>query len=101
MKSRVGTMACGAPLSEMPCGCRLEVADLSGSPASRARLYALGILPGAELERCQTCDGKGSVCVRVRQSSLVLGGNLAESIVCRALEERERLPVNSEQRRVS
>ncbi|MDL2291107.1 ferrous iron transport protein A [Desulfovibrio sp. OttesenSCG-928-F20] len=65
----------------MPPGCPLLVTDLKGSPALRSRLYAMGILPGTELELCQGCD-RGSVCVRVRQCSLVLGESLANAIYC-------------------
>lgn len=70
-------------LLDMPSGCPLLVEDLQGSPSIRSRLYSMGILPGTELEvRCQAC-GKGSVCVRVRQCSLVLGEAMARAIRCR------------------
>jgi ferrous iron transport protein A len=71
----------------MPCGCRLRVSNLAGSPSSRSRLYAMGILPGAEMEVCQSGGGTGSVCVRVRQSSVVLGEKLARSIYCRMIDD--------------
>jgi ferrous iron transport protein A len=80
---------CGIPLVDMPCGCKLRVSDLSGTPSSRSRLYALGILPGTEMELCQPGDGAGNVCVRVRQSSLVLGESLAKSIFCRVIDEND------------
>ena len=80
-------ISCDTPLVDMPCGCKLRVSDLSGTPSSRSRLYALGILPGVEMEVCWPGDGTGNVCVRVRQSSLVLDESLARSIFCRAIDE--------------
>lgn len=73
-----------APLLDMPSGSRLMVEELTGSPALRSKLYAMGILPGTEIEVCRQSCGKGSVCVRVRQCSLVLGESLARAIHCRA-----------------
>jgi ferrous iron transport protein A len=66
----------------MPCDCGLQVEELIGSPSLRSRLYAMGILPGTEIElRARSC-GDGNVCVNVRQCSLVLGESLARAIVC-------------------
>ena len=42
----------------------------------------MGILPGTEMELCDRPRGDGSVCVRVRQCSLVLGESLARAILC-------------------
>lgn len=69
-------------LLDMPSGCTLRVEELTGSPSMRSRLYALGILPGTEMEVCGRACAKGAVCVRVRQSSLVLGEGMARSISC-------------------
>jgi len=41
------------------------------------------------MEVCQPGDGTGNVCVRVRQSSLVLGESLAGTIFCRAVDEND------------
>lgn len=71
-----------ACLLQMPCGHKLRVDDLRGSPSLLARLYALGILPGTELELCKPAEECGSVCIRVRQSSLVLDASVAEGIYC-------------------
>lgn len=73
-----------APLPEMPCGCKLRVEELGGSPSLRSKLYAMGILPGTEMELCHQACGRGSVCVRVRCCSVVLSECLAKSIFCRA-----------------
>jgi len=83
------TAASDAPLTEMPCGCKLRVLDLVGSPALRSRLYAMGILPDTEMEVCQSGNGAGNVCVRIRQSSLVLSEDLAKSIYCRAITDND------------
>ena len=79
--------SCAIPLSDMPCGCRLRVSDLTGSPATRSKLYAMGILPGTEMEVRQSGDGAGGICVRVRQSSLVLGESLARSVYCSVIDD--------------
>ena len=89
MDSQTGNSHGGSPLPDMPCGCRLEVADLTGSPLLRAKLYAMGIFPGTDMKICHSCERHGSVCVRVRQCSLVLGESLARSIFCRAIGENE------------
>lgn len=89
MTSQVINKGRAAPLPDMPRGCKLEVADLCGSPSLRSRLYAMGILPGTEMELCCCHEGGGSVCVRVRQSMLVLGESLANAIFCREIFENE------------
>lgn len=76
-------------LLDMPCGCMLRVEELTGSPSARSRLYSMGILPGTEMELCRQSCNKGSVCVRVRGTSLVLCENMAKSILCRAADENE------------
>jgi len=71
-----------ASLLDMPPGCPLHVMDVKGSPSLRSKLYSMGILPGAELELCRQACGRGSVCVRVRQCSLVLDDSMAQAIFC-------------------
>ncbi|MDL2316662.1 FeoA domain-containing protein [Desulfovibrio sp. OttesenSCG-928-A18] len=81
--------ACGSPcLLDMPCGQKLRVEELVGNPAVRSRLYSLGILPGTIMEVCKPCNGN-CVCVRVRQSSLVLGESMAEAVHCFPIDEYE------------
>lgn len=79
------------PLSllEMPSGCTLFVEELVGSASLRSRLYSMGILPGTEMELCRGGCGRGNVCVRVRQCSLVLGEAMARAIYCRPADGRE------------
>lgn len=89
MNRQPDAQCCGTPLLNMPCGSRFMVEDVSGAPAVRSKLCALGILPGTEIEVCRHGKGAGAVCVRVRQSSLVLGENLARSIYCRAIGAQE------------
>jgi Fe2+ transport system protein FeoA len=69
-----------ASLLEMPSDCGLRVEELTGSPSQRSHLYAMGILPGTEMELCARACGAGSVCVRVRQCSLVLGESMAKAV---------------------
>jgi len=77
------------PLLDAPRGCKLRVEELIGSPSVRSRLYSMGILPGTEMELCRGGCGGGSVCVRVRQCSLVLGEGMAKAIFCRPADENE------------
>lgn len=76
-------------LLDMPSGCALRVEELTGSPAVRAKLYAMGILPGTEVELCRQAYGTGSVCLRVRQTSLVLCETMAKCIFCKEANEIE------------
>ena len=69
-------------LLDAPRGRKLRVEQLNGSREIRSRLYALGILPGTELEVYNAARGKGCVCVRVRAGSLVLGESMAEAVCC-------------------
>lgn len=78
--------SCSASLLDMPAGCKLKVEELVGSPSVRSKLYAMGILPGTEVEVSRQACGKGSVCIRVRQCSLVLGEGMAKCIFCRTLD---------------
>lgn len=69
-------------LLDMPAGQRLLVRGLNASAPERAKLCALGIFPGAEMEVCQSSCGKGGVRVRVRRSSLFLSEEMARSVHC-------------------
>lgn len=72
-----------APLFDMPEGKPLQIADVQGSPDLRSKLYAMGLLPGTPIKICNRSCGQGSLCVRVRHCSLVIGEALARAIVCR------------------
>ena len=65
-----------------PRGRKLRVERLGGSKEIRSRLCSMGILPGTKLEVSRSARGQGCVCVRVRQSSLVLGESMAEAVCC-------------------
>ncbi len=69
-------------LLNAPRGRKLRVARLDGTREIRSRLCSMGILPGTELEVSKAARGKGCVCIRVRQGSLVLGESMAEAICC-------------------
>lgn len=69
-------------LLDAPAGRKLRVERLNGSREIRSRLYSMGILPGTEVEVYNAARGKGCVCVRVRQGSLVLGESMAEAVCC-------------------
>lgn len=72
-----------APLFDMPEGRPLRITDVQGSPELRSKLYAMGILPGTIIKICNRSCGQGSLCVRIRHCSLVIGEALAKAIVCR------------------
>lgn len=73
-------------LLDVPCGKKLRVQELTGTPSIRSRLYSLGILPGTEMEVCKN-GGSQCVCVRVRQSSVVLGDGMAEAVYCSPVDD--------------
>ncbi|AAS97046.1 FeoA family protein [Nitratidesulfovibrio vulgaris] len=66
-------------LREAPAGSRVRVNRLCDCPRDRGRLCALGITPGSEIE---VCSQAGGCCVRVRESSFVLGDSLACTVLC-------------------
>ena len=66
-------------LLNAPCRRKLRVAGLDGPRDVCARLCALGILPGVELEIPEAAHG-GNVRVRVRQGTLVLGESMASAV---------------------
>lgn len=69
-------------LLDMPAGQTLLVHDLNASAPERAKLCALGIFPGAEMEICRASRGKDGVRVRVRRSSLFLSEGMARAVHC-------------------
>jgi ferrous iron transport protein A len=68
------------PLAEASPGRRVKVKRISGGRGLCARMAALGIYPGAELELlCAGCD---SPClVRVRGGTLSLGKGVSDKIL--------------------
>lgn len=69
-------------LRDIPAGKTVRVHSLTADKAARARLCALGILPGTRLEVCDNCTGGGMRRIRVRGSSLVIGDCMAEGVEC-------------------
>ncbi|HOV87661.1 MAG TPA: FeoA family protein [Syntrophobacteraceae bacterium] len=73
--------ACGAqPLSRAQAGRRLKVAGIAGGRHVCARMAAMGIYPGVEMELL--CAGCGSPClVRVHGGTLSLGAGVSHKIL--------------------
>lgn len=67
-------------LSELPDGVRVRVRELRGGRHLRARLYALGLVPGTEITLCD--HGDSSCRIQVRDTCLVLDGESADSVLC-------------------
>ena len=66
------------PLCRFRPGMRVRVADLDGCRHARAKLYAMGLTPGTELEVVSA--GNGPCRLKVRGTDLVLGRGLSEKI---------------------
>ncbi len=82
--SRCGTEGVGrdsvVPLSQAPAGRRLLVQRIEGGRNLCARMAALGIYPGAELE--VLCAGCNRPClVKVHGSTLSLGAGVSNKIL--------------------
>jgi ferrous iron transport protein A len=77
----VQSTKCGAlPLCEAKTGNRLKVTCIEGGRKLCARMAAMGIYPGAEVELL--CAGCGSPClIRVHGSTLSLGAGISEKIL--------------------
>ena len=77
-----GSSHCGwsLRLDQANPGCRFRVAKISGGRHLCARMAAMGIYPGSELELlCAGCD---SPCVvRVKGGTLSLGKGISENIL--------------------
>ncbi len=76
-------------LSDVPAGRVVRVQSLKEDCPARARLYALGILPGTELEVGMECCGRGMRRIRVRNSSVILDEQMTDGIECVTLTENE------------
>ena len=69
----------GLPLSHARAGTRLRVTGLEGERGECARMAALGIYTGAELELvCSACDAP--CVIRVRESTVSLGAGVCRRI---------------------
>ena len=80
----------GCRTEEMPLSCAkqgevLEVVRIHGGEALRAKIMALGIIPGAAISLLQAGRGR-PVVVAVGGSRLVLDGKSAESVGVRRRE---------------
>lgn len=71
-------------LCHIPAGKRVRIQWVAAPDGGmRGRLCALGLTPGTELDVCSQGHG---CCVRLRDTSIVLGNNMAEHIMCEPLE---------------
>ena len=68
------------PLSNAPKGERLVIARLDGGPMARARLMAMGLRMGDEVDVI-TNSGKGQLVVGVDYKRIVLGRGLARKLM--------------------
>ena len=73
------------PLCRFSQGDMVRVEDLEGCRAARAKLYAMGLTPGTELE--VVSSGHGPCRLKVRGTDLVLGRGLSQKIFACPLEE--------------
>ncbi len=72
------------PLSDAPAGKRFRVAGIKGGRHLCARMAAMGIYPGAEMDLL--CAGCGSPClVKIRGGTLSLGSGVSEKILVTTL----------------
>lgn len=70
---------CALPLCKAKAGSRFKVSGIRGGRQLCARMAALGIYPGVEMELL--CEGCGSPCVvRVHGGTLSLGAGVSEKI---------------------
>ena len=77
----IGTSCmCTLPLCNAKAGNRLKVSGIRGGRQLCARMAAMGIYPGVEME--VLCEGCGSPClVRVHGGTLSLGAGVSEKIM--------------------
>lgn len=72
--------ACGLPLCRAKAGNRIKVSGIQGGRQLCARMAAMGIYPGVEME--VLCEGCGSPClVRVHGGTISLGAGVSEKIM--------------------
>ena len=68
------------PLSEAPVGERLVIARLDGGPMARARLMAMGIRIGDEVDVI-TNSGQGQLVAGIDYKRIVIGRGLAQKVM--------------------
>ena len=73
-------MNSGIPLSEAPLGTPLRVTGISGGYRSQARLAALGILPGEQVEIVQRDNG-GPILLDVKGTRVALGRGISLKVL--------------------
>lgn len=72
------------PLSEAQTGKLLKVTSIKGGRGLCARMAALGIYPGVEME--VVCSGCGSPClVRIQGGTVSLGSGVAQNILVQGM----------------
>ena len=72
------------PLCSAKAGCKLKVSRIEGNRGLCARMAALGIYPGAEMQLL--CAGCGRPClVRVNGGTLSIGKCISEKILVTSL----------------
>ncbi|WBF68719.1 ferrous iron transport protein A [Desulfovibrio subterraneus] len=67
-------------LDKVPAGCKATIRGYCGCSRERGRLCALGLTPGTVVEVCAPCS------VRVRESCVALGIEVAGLVTCEPLE---------------
>jgi Fur family ferric uptake transcriptional regulator len=77
------------PLSEAPRGERLVIARLDGGPMARARLMAMGLRIGDEVDVI-TNSGQGQLVVGVDFKRIVLGRGLAQKLLVQVNPGKDR-----------
>lgn len=74
------------PLSAAPMGKRFRIAGIKGGRRLCARMAAMGVYPGAEMELL--CAGCGSPClIKVRGGTLSLGAGVSDKILVTAVAQ--------------
>ena len=76
------------PLSEAPVGERLRVARVEGGPMARARLMAMGLRMGDEIDVI-TNSGQGQLVIGLDYKRIVLGRGLARKLVVQVKPAKE------------
>ena len=73
------------PLSSVPSGRKVIVADLDGGRAFQGRVMSMGVVIGSQVEVLQGGDGHlGPLVIAVGQTRLALGRGMAQKILVAA-----------------
>ncbi len=76
------------PLSEVNRGERLVIARLDGGPMARARLMAMGLRMGDEVDVI-TNSGQGQLVIAVEYKRIVLGRGMAQKLLVQVKSNKE------------